>query len=84
MIRPECARVELTRADRGSAPEDGVTGNVVKIDFLGPTVQYTVDLGTAVINALRFSNDQELLQLGDPVGVSWKAHDVLFFPEDLA
>jgi putative spermidine/putrescine transport system ATP-binding protein len=80
MIRPECVRIgpaDATEPDGRSV----VTGNVVKTDFLGPTVQYTVDVPGGVINALRFSNDAELLRLGDSVRLSWKPADVLFYDE---
>ena len=75
MIRPEAVRL-------GSRPEPGsiLQGTISGVDYLGPSIRYTVAVGHDLVTVREFGKPDPPFAPGTEVSLTWEASAASVFP----
>jgi putative spermidine/putrescine transport system ATP-binding protein/putrescine transport system ATP-binding protein len=82
-IRPEHLRIsQPSSAGQGAALANAFAGTVTNVAFLGPDIEYSIEVADGVqLLAIEKNDNRGLKAVGNPVMLSFEASDVILLPE---
>ena len=80
LIRPHRVRLSATSISDAPAGDHRVSGVVARAIFAGDILQYDVDVAGQVVSVeVTTRGDEDVLEPGRPVGLTWRRQDVFVF-----